>query len=675
MANQTIYPYGPEGQLPSGSAELIRTLQNKTENIEQVGTEETDGKVIFRRDDDTYVGEINDDGAVFNTLRLKKGNEYVPISPDGSNSLILSDIINNNDMFVQSGKLMKQGSFVTAEGNSATLYVNLYGVEKIEYENLHALASDGAYPIYLYTEDFTYLGPSTSIDLSDTYSGSLDMSNHPTARYAVFNNKSDNDTPSIKFFVGTEKAKEERNNILVGAYYFAGWSETDFPNIHMTESLLTTYADRQPIWGWFDHESFYGEGWLITPAITLNSGAASLAVVNSCLFHKDGQCNLFVREVGSDWVDITPTLPDATTTTMTTTTIDISAYAGKTIEIGFRLHTSPSEKSAIWTINRITITSGGSTIYNKDYTNHNNFDCTITNPDVWKPATWTRGYSGLNGYVGTTINQKGSAVIDKQIVLAKAQGLSYFMLEWFYYDDQSSFNEEASYNEDNHIAIHAFMDSCQKLGFQFALMITNHSPFRIVGLQNWKDAIAYLDKEYFHDPSYLVIDNKPVLYVFDKTEYRSAGPAAIDDYFRELGWDGHYMLAANYNEVPNTGAKVEKDISILYDANEAWNIANYLGEHIYNPVTCLTCGWDSRPWAVRPSGYSRDTDWYAPDLDKWKATFDWAYRFARLYNNNKFRSVLICAWNEYGEGSYLAPTDEDSGMIRAIAETIKNDKI
>lgn len=675
MANQTIYPYGPEGQLPEGSAEVIRTLQTKTENIEQLGTDATEEKIVFRTDNDAYVGEINQHGAVFNTLRLKKGNEYVPISPDGNNSLILSDIINNNDMFVQSGKLMKQGSFVTAEGNSATLYVNLYGVEKIEYENLYAFAYNGAYPIYLYTEDFTSLGPATDIDLSDTYSGTLDMSNYPTARYAVFNNKSDNDVPSIKFYVGTDKAKRERNDILVGAYYFAGWSETDFPNIHMTEALLNTYADRKPIWGWMDHGSFIGEGWLITPSVTLNSGAASLSVLNSCLFHKDGQCGIFIREHGGEWNDITPTLPGTTTTTMTTTSVDISSYAGKTIEIGFRLHTAPGDESAIWTINRITVTSGGSTVFNKDYTNHANFDCEITNTDVWKPATWTRGYSTPNGYVGTTVNQKDYSVIDKQIVLAKKHGISYFMLEWFYYDDQSSFNEEASYNEDNHIAIHAFMNSCQKLGFQFALMITNHSPFRIVGLQNWKDAIAYLNEAYFHDPSYLVIDNKPVLYVFDKTEYRNAGPAAIDDYFRELGWDGHYMLSANYNEVPNTGAKVEKDISILYDANEAWNIANYLGNHIYNHVTCLTCGWDSRPWAVRPAGYSRDTDWYAPDLDKWKATFDWAYRFARLYNNNKFRSVLICAWNEYGEGSYLAPTDEDSGMIRTIGETMKNDKI
>lgn len=690
MANQTVYPYGTGGQTPTSipiaddlntkradvalSAKQGAILGERTSSIDKTPGDDVDEKIEFQDNEGHYVGEINPNGAVFNSVKVKVGNEYVKIGPTSSRVRYLSDVIDNNDMFVQNGKVLTTSGLVDSSGNSVTSYVNIHGVSYIEYENLHAI-SGNIRPIFLYTEDFVALGAAeVVVDQTDANSGTLDLSAYPTANYAAFTNKSDNDVPLVKMFTDTEKEKDDRNNILVGAYYFAGWSETDFPNIHHTEALISTYKDRKPIWGWLDHGSFRGEGWLITPQIVLGNGSATLSVLNSCLFYEDGQCGIYIREVGCVWDDVTPTLPSLDDTDMTTTTVDISSYANKTVQVGFRLKNHAGEESAIWTINRITVTSGGSTVYDKNYTNHSNFDCEVTDDDVWKPATWTRGYNTLNGYVGTAVNQKDTSVIDKQIVLAKAQGIDYFMLEWFYYDDRSSFNEEASYNEDNHIAVHAFMKSCQKLGFKFALMITNHSPFRIVGLQNWLDAIEYLDREFFHDPSYLVIDNKPVVYVFDKTEYRNAGPANIDNYFISLGWSGHYMLNAQYNNVPNTGAKVEKDISILYDANKQWNITNYIGNHIYNCVTCLTCGWDSRPWAVRPAGYSRATDWYAPDISKWRAHFDWAYRFAKLYNNNHFRAMLICAWNEYGEGSYLSPTKTSSDMLHVIKETVDEHK-
>lgn len=783
MANQTVYPYGTGGELPSSigiindlttggvnkalSAEMGKTLNGNLTQLEAkttdilVDSQTTEGEyVAVTTDGGNEIVKITEDGVLAASLRVgddadservlvesdldtisetikdieTDGGEYfdesieimdstdtilhigkdkisssVPIEINGeevltevpdlsrlvdeiesigedveilkshasggvsfSTNYILSDVINGNDLFIQSGVLLQNGSIVYVTGNSSTSFVNIMGVIYLEYDNLHSIGS-GFYPIYLYDKNFVPIGPANVVVSQDkNTAGSLDLSAYHTAAYAVFCNDSDNTLPSVQMFTRTTQEKDKRNDVLVGAYYFAGWSETDFPNIHHTEALLN--SGRKPLWGWLDHGSFIGEGWLITPQISLNSGTSYLSVLNSCLFHQDGQCGIYIREVGKEWEDITPTLPGETVTTATTTTADISAYSGKLVEIGFRVKTSPGDNSAIWTINSITIVSAGVVVYNKDYTDHNNFDCKITNTDVWKPATWTRGYTSLNGYVGTTVNQKDTSVIDKQIVLAKAHGVDYFMLEWFYYDDQSSFNEAASYAEDNHIAVHAFMNSCQKLGFKFAVMITNHEPFRIVGLQNWKDAIAYLDREYFRDPSYLVVDNKPVLYIFDKTEYRAAGPAEINDYFIELGWDGCYMLMTNYNTIPTSSQIEEKDVQLLYDEVKRWNITNYIADHQYNFVANVTCGWDTRPWAVRPGGYARPGAWYAPDFAKWAAMFAWIYQFAKVYNNGNFASVLICAWNEYGEGSYLVPTEDDKRghLLLTIGDTKNN---
>ena len=222
------------------------------------------------------------------------------------------------------------------------------------------------------------------------------------------------------------------------------------------------------------------------------------------------------------------------------------------------------------------------------------------------------------------------------------------------------------------------MKSCQKLGFKFAIMITNHSPFRIDGLEDWKDAFRYLDKTYFKDPNYLIVDNKPVVYIFDKTKYREAGPAAINDFFiSELGYDGLYMLYTGYNLVPNSGEIVERNISDLYNQSIHSMKNWYINDHQYNVVPNITCGWDSRPWAIRPSGYARPTDWFVPDIDKWKSLFSWTYDFAKIYNNSHFKSILICAWNEYGEGSYLAPTEDDKRgkMLVAIRDIINNKQV
>ena len=682
---------------------------------------ETEDEIVISDDNDNYVGHINNDGAVFKGLRVgdKTSSEEVittPVSQEFNNdesgnleiaddngifvgeinnegliiknlkigdkihgfdimqhsTLQLSNVLNDNDLFIEHDKLINAtGTYKANNGFSASSFVNIDGIVLIEYIGLHPLATyhDVYSPILLYDENFSIISP-----IYMAGSGKVYMSDYPDAKYAVFNNNGDDSVFEIKMYAQSEQIKAKRNDIKVGAYYFAGWSEIDFPNIHHTEALLNIYAEREPSWGWLDHSSIQGDGWLITPEISLGSGISTLTLLHSCLFYKEGQCSVCVREVGSAWNDFTPILPSSTKTTMTSTNIDLSPFSGKHVQIGFHLHTSPGDESAIWTINRLTVVSGGSTVYDKNYTNHSNFDCEITNNDVWKPATWTRAYDTLNGYVGSTVNQKDTSVIDKQIILAKKYGIDYFMLEWFYYDDRSTFNEEASYNEDNHIAVHAFMKSCQKYGFNFALMITNHSPFRIVGLQNWKDAIAYLDREYFHDPSYLIVDNKPVLYVFDKTEYRNVGPANINDYFIELGWDGVYMLFANYNTIPNSRELIERDIDDLYQQNKTWNETNYVNSYLYNFVTTITCGWDSRPWSERPDTYARPTDWFVPDINKWRAHFDWAYRFAKIYSNSLFKSVLICAWNEYGEGSYLAPTKKDSSMLRVINDVISNNK-
>ena len=595
------------------------------------------------------------------------------------NNFIISEIL-DSDLFTEKHKIPRclsssDSKFVDSSSNSSTHFINLEKVKHISFENLYdADFHKGFEPIHFFDENFHWICSANPVYTKRSpSSGYLDMSDYQNAKYAIFSNYNNDTEPKITFYVDKLNDAKYRNKVYVGAYYFAGWSELDFPNIHVTDSIINEHHYRKPVWGWIEHGCYKGEGWLITPSITLGENS-EMTLINSCIFHKEGQCGIFVRENGSNWININASLPDANKTTMSNTIINLSAFDGKNIQIGFMLKNHINELSAIWIINKISVSSNSSVVYEKDYTNHDNFDCMITDDDVWKPATPTLGYSGVNGYVGTTYNQGDYSIIDKQINLAKNNGIDYFILDWYYHDNKGDFNQEAIENEDNHIAVKAFIKSVQKYNFNFVIMISNNSGFEITSLERWKSAINYLNDTYFKDPSYLIIDNKPVVNIFSYNGIKDY-LSDIEEYFKELGYDGVIWQLGGYNtaynSIPSNNGNVERDLSDLIKNNKTNN--KYYWERtrpIYFPY--LTCGWDSRPWWNRPNGYARVTDWYTRDTEKWKEFFNWGYLFAKYRTAGSFKSVVICAFNEYGEGSYLTPTEGDkrASYLLAIKEII-----
>ena len=51
-------------------------------------------------------------------------------------------------------------------------------------------------------------------------------------------------------FPATAHAQDARPRATVGLYYFDGWSGKS--NFHITKLLQTEFADRKPVWGWYD---------------------------------------------------------------------------------------------------------------------------------------------------------------------------------------------------------------------------------------------------------------------------------------------------------------------------------------------------------------------------------------------------------------------------------------
>jgi len=71
----------------------------------------------------------------------------------------------------------------------------------------------------------------------------------------------------------------------------------------------------------------------------------------------------------------------------------------------------------------------------------------------------------------------------------------------------------------------------------------------------------------------------------------------------------------------------------------------------------VTAGWDKRPWEG-PRGLNQQPGWYFPDrtpgqfADFLRDAIQWIDQHAEETTTE--RIVLIYAWNEFGEGGYIA---------------------
>jgi len=109
--------------------------------------------------------------------------------------------------------------------------------------------------------------------------------------------------------------------------------------------------------------------WLISPAIDLGKvTTASISVEQAFGFYfpttQESFCTMNIREVGGEWNALTLTeFPSKKATGNWTdfaaNTIDISAYAGKTVEIGFK-YVNDGKQSIAWEIKNFVINGTGS---------------------------------------------------------------------------------------------------------------------------------------------------------------------------------------------------------------------------------------------------------------------------------------------------------------------------
>jgi hypothetical protein len=190
---------------------------------------------------------------------------------------------------------------------------------------------------------------------------------------------------------------------------------------------------------------------------------------------------------------------------------------------------------------------------------------------------------------------------------------------------------------------------------------------------------------YLTDKRYVTVDGKPLVIIFNPADGRREGLAALQEAAKKAGLPGvavaacgrgdpnsGYTLRTYYNIVPGyaDGSQERPYAELVAAHQKAWSGST---EQPFIPE--VTAGGDKRPWE-RPLGLGQKAGYYFPDRTPAafgrfvQAAVDWMDQHPE--QTTKERLVLIYAWNEFGEGGYIAPTkgDPQGQYLRALKSVV-----
>lgn len=186
----------------------------------------------------------------------------------------------------------------------------------------------------------------------------------------------------------------------------------------------------------------------------------------------------------------------------------------------------------------------------------------------------------------------------------------------------------------------------------YAVTITNHAPFAIKDMDDWKaNVVPYLIEQFFKDDRYLKVENKPFVGIHEIANAPGDSPAQTReaiDYLREAciadGFAG-VIVALQDNDSLEYGA----DYTYTYYGRGRDYDAGKL-----DMITAPTCIWDPSTWYQLGT-----TACNMGSAEQFKASMvNFKNHTMKTYSSGSLasRMLLIDNWNEFGEGHFIIPS-------------------
>jgi hypothetical protein len=249
-------------------------------------------------------------------------------------------------------------------------------------------------------------------------------------------------------------------------------------------------------------------------------------------------------------------------------------------------------------------------------------------------------------------------------------------------------------------ALNAYLSANNRNDVGFAIHWANHRPFPLSKIQ-FDRMIQYWLAFILKQPGYWFDDGKPVVFIFSadlleksankigmstRELFNRANELALDRGIpgikfvvnSDAGWGDNSPSMRGYSALTGYvyrrafSGKVEPypdnyfELTKGYEIMWSWILNNTTIEY-WPPVVF---GWDQRPW-----GGSESKDKCCANTP---AEFESHLRKAKVvvdrFPLRTKRTVIICCWNEFGEGNYIEPTKKNGFQYLEILDNVFHNK-
>jgi len=282
-------------------------------------------------------------------------------------------------------------------------------------------------------------------------------------------------------------------------------------------------------------------------------------------------------------------------------------------------------------------------------------------------------------------SQENPEVADWETKWAVEHGISYFVYCW--YRDGQGGPVKMRFGS----AIHdALFKSRFVSKMKFTIMWENQSRGR-AGVADEGDLmnnlLPFWIDNYFRHPSYLKIDNRPLLFIY-RPEFLVQDLGSVENVraafdkmrqaCRGAGFDGLYLLG-EYRGLDRNHLQLMKNLGLDYTFAYCWHVQNnpdparaiatqmdYIQRTqdmgVLPQVVTVSQGWSG--W------HDEGSIWKIPPAE-YKGLLQKAKKFVRTMPADQLgsKTLLLDNWNEWSEGHYLAPHKEFGfGYLDAVRE-------